>query len=275
MQRSQLGIEFISVLGLSPVEFVHVAAALGSRRIGIGLEPIVTARCYSKWSLREDAELRRNMQNALRDTGVSIALGEGFLARPNQDIREMCGDLDMMRVLGAEQVNLIAIDPDRARTFDQCAKFAELAADRGLGATVEFMPGLPIADLESAGAAIRHAGSANLRVLIDAMHFFRSGSTLAQLARFDPTWIGYAQLCDVPLMSAGLSYADEARYARLVPGEGELPLLEFLAALPEDTPMGVEVPMLAEAEAGVGPRERLAPCLASTLALINNAHAGP
>jgi sugar phosphate isomerase/epimerase len=170
-------------------------------------------------------------------------------------------------------VNLIALDPDRARTFDQCAVFAELAGERGMGATLEFMPGLPIGDLETAAAAIQHAGKENLRVLIDAMHFFRSGSSVSQLAEFDPSLIGYVQICDVPLVSAGASYADEARYARLPPGEGELPLLEFLEALPEHVAMGVEVPMMARADAGNGPRERLAPCLAATWDLIKKADA--
>ena len=76
MQGSELAIEFISVLGMPPVEFVHVAADLGCRRIGIGLEPIVSAKCYPKWSLRTDAGLRQNMVNALRDCGVSVSLGE-------------------------------------------------------------------------------------------------------------------------------------------------------------------------------------------------------
>jgi sugar phosphate isomerase/epimerase len=271
MQGSELAIEFISVLGMPPLEFVQVAADLGCRRIGIGLEPIVSAKCYPKWSLRTDAGLRQNMVNALRDCGVSVSLGEGFIAWPNKDIRAASADLDAMHELGAEQVNLIALDPDRARTFDQCAVFAELAGERGLGATVEFMPGLPIGDLETAAAAIRHANTANFRVLIDTMHFFRSGSTVSQLARFDPSLIGYVQICDVPLSSSGSSYADEARYARLPPGEGELPLLGFLASLPGHAPLGVEVPMLARAEAGMGPRERLAPCLASTLELIEKA----
>jgi sugar phosphate isomerase/epimerase len=274
MQRSELGIEFISVLGLPPVEFVQLAADLGCRRIGIALEPIVLAKCYAKWSLRTDAALRQNVLNALRDGGVSVALGEGFIAWPNKDIREVRADLDAMRELGAQQVNLIALDPDRARSFDQCAVFAELAGERGMGATLEFMPGLPIGDLKTAGAAIQHAGKANLRVLIDAMHFFRSGSAVSQLAEFDPSLIGYVQICDVPVVSAGASYADEARYARLPPGQGQLPLLEFLEALPERVAMGVEVPMMARAEAGVGPRERLAPCLAATWDLIKKAGAG-
>jgi sugar phosphate isomerase/epimerase len=273
MQRSPLSIEFISVLGMPPVEFVHLAAELECRHIGLALEPIVSASCYAPWSLRADAGLRQAMVHALRDCGVSVALGEGFMVWPNKDIREVRADLDAMRELGAQQVNLIVIDPDRARSFDQCARFAALAADRDLGATLEFIPGLPIGNLETAGAVLRHVDTPNFRVLIDAMHFFRSGATLSQLARFDPSLIGYVQLCDVPLICSARSYADEARYARLPPGEGELPLLEFLAALPGHAPVGVEVPMLARAEAGLGPHERLASCVAATRALIEKAAA--
>jgi sugar phosphate isomerase/epimerase len=273
MPGERIGIEFISVLGLPPVEFVELAADLDCRCIGIALEPIVRSKLYPKWSLREDAGLRHNMVNALRRCAVSVHLGEGFLVWPNKDIRETGADLDLMCELGAKQVNIVGVDPDRGRTFDQCAIFAELADIRGLGATLEFMPGLSIGDFETAVAAIRHSGRPNFRVLIDAMHFFRSGSRLSQLAAVDSQLIGHVQICDVPLIPTGLTYADEARFSRLPPGEGELPLRELIAALPEHVPMGVEVPMLARAEEGVGARERLAPCLESTWELVRQADA--
>jgi sugar phosphate isomerase/epimerase len=273
MPGDGIGIEFISVLGLSPVEFVELAADLDCHSIGIALEPIVRSKLYPKWSLRDDADLKRNMVDALRRCGVCVQLGEGFLVWPNKDIRETGADLDLMCELGAKQVNIVGVDPDRGRTFDQCAIFAELADVRGLGATLEFMPGLSIGDFETAVAAIRHSGRPNFRVLIDAMHFFRSGSTISQLAAVDPQLIGHVQVCDVPIIPAGLTYADEARFSRLAPGEGELPLLELIAALPEHVPMGVEVPMLARAEQGVDAHERLAPCLESTRDLVRQAHA--
>jgi hypothetical protein len=39
----------------------------------------------------------------------------------------------------------------------------------------------------------------------------------------------------------------EARYGRLYPGEGELPLRELLEAVPTDIPLSVEAPCLARA----------------------------
>lgn len=61
--------------------------------------------------------------------------------------------------LGAERVNLLSHDSDLNRTFDQCARFAELATARGLIATLEYLPGLAIGHLATAVAAVAKAGT--------------------------------------------------------------------------------------------------------------------
>jgi sugar phosphate isomerase/epimerase len=80
--------------------------------------------------------------------------------------------------------------------------------------------------------------------------------------------IGYAQLCDCPRTRTDMSYADEAKYERMVPGEGELPLADYLRALPPGVVIGLEVPQRSLAEAGVGPHERLGRCVAAARALL-------
>ncbi|MGO9181457.1 MAG: hypothetical protein ACLQAX_00200, partial [Mycobacterium sp.] len=47
----------------------------------------------------------------------------------------------------------------------------------------------------------------------------------------------------------------------MVPGEGELPLLEILSALPRDVVIEIEVPRRSLALAGVSPIDRLRPCV--------------
>jgi sugar phosphate isomerase/epimerase len=100
------------------------------------------------------------------------------------------------------------------------------------------------------------------------MHFVRSGASVSDLVALDPDLIGYAQLCDVPLVSKFDQYMDEARYARLPPGKGELPLREIVRALPAGLVLGLEIPMVEQAQAGVGPRERLAPCVEAARHLL-------
>jgi len=271
--RDRIAIECISALGMPPVDYVELAAGMGCRYIGIALEPIVAySKVYPKWSLRHDIDLRRATLAVMRRHGISIALGEGFLVRPNKEIGDVAADLDLMVELGTRRVNLLSLDTDRSRTLDQCGIFAELASARGLDATLEFLPGTPIDDLSSALAVVRDVHKSNFRLLVDTMRFFRSGFDLIQLSQLDPNLIGHVQLCDVPLQSKYASYADEARYNRLEPGKGELPLLDFLAALPgKDTIFGLEVPMLAQAEAGVTPHDRMSACIDSACALLKEA----
>jgi sugar phosphate isomerase/epimerase len=224
---------------------------------------------YPPFSLRDDAALRRDMVRALDDHGVSIALGEGFAIRPGTDVRDYEGDLEKMCELGAPRINSYCMERDPGRGLDQLSRLSEMARAAGVENTIEFVPGLPIGDLESALAVVDRIGSPGCRLLIDTMHFIRSGAAPADLVRIDPGKIGYAQICDVPLEPPAMSYGEEAMFERLVPGEGELPLADILAVLPGHVPIGIEIPRRPLAVAGVSPFERLEPCVTATEQLLS------
>lgn len=265
----RVGIEFITVFGLPPVEFVHLAADLGCRHIGLGLAPLFeTPLNHPRWSLRDDPALRRELASALSDRGVSISLGEGFLILPEADIRHRAPDLDTLGELGARRINACSIDPDRSRSFDQLAALVEMAEAVGLETTLEFAPILAIPDLPTALAALDHVGRPGFRLLIDTLHLARAGLGPEDVAALDPSRIGYAQLCDAMLAFTPESYLKEAQFQRLPPGAGELPLREVLAALPRDIVIGLEVPMLAQAQAGVPPQERVGRCVEAARSLL-------
>lgn len=265
----RLGIEFLSVFDLPPVQFVELAADLGCRYISSGLSQVgYNPHGYPKAVLREEPALRREMVAAMRDRGVSISLGEGFGVRPGVDVRALTGDLDLMCELGVRRINVISLEPDLPRTFDQFGVLAEIAAARGVETTTEFAPGLAVADLPTALAAVRHVGRPDFRLLIDTMHLARTGSTPADLAAVPQDLIGYVQLSDATRAPRFATYMEEAMYHRMVPGEGELPLREFLAILPRDLPIGLEIPQRTLAEAGVGPHERLGRCVAAARAML-------
>jgi sugar phosphate isomerase/epimerase len=99
------------------------------------------------------------------------------------------------------------------------------------------------------------------------MHLFCSGGTVQELARAAPGLITYAQLCDAKQASFYEGYFQDARNNRLIPGEGVLPLAEFIRALPIGCPIGLEVPMMTRAIAGMGHEERLAISLKAALEL--------
>ena len=256
--QDRLGFDFISGLGMPPVDFVRLAADLGIRRVGMGLAPFTAnPHGYPAWSLRDDPALRRDLLSTLNDSGIEIGVGEFFLIRPGADIRDAAPDLDLMAELGITAVNCLSIDPDVARCSSEFALFAELAAQRGMGATVEYMAGTALGGFDLAMAAVSAAQHPNLKLLIDCMHFQRSGDRIEQIATAAGGVIGYLQLCDVPDKPLDASYGEEALNNRLAPGDGDMPLAAILNALPRDVPIGLEVPMVAKVEAGLAPREYL------------------
>jgi sugar phosphate isomerase/epimerase len=264
-----IGIEFISVLAMPPDEHVHLAADLGCQHIGLALAPFTpNPHRYRPWSLLTDAALRRATLRALRERGVSISLGEGLLIRPGADVRDCAAELEVMRELGVRRINTVCIEPDRNRLYDQLTMLVDMAAALDMETTLEYVPTLPIADLPMALEVIGQVRRPGLRLLIDTMHFVRAGGRAEDLAALDPALIGYVQVCDVPLAFTPQGYGDEAKCERMVPGTGELPLQSIIAALPRDMLLGLEIPMLKAAEAGVDPRTRLGQCVEATRRLL-------
>ncbi|HUD31336.1 MAG TPA: sugar phosphate isomerase/epimerase [Novosphingobium sp.] len=260
----RLAIEFISVLGLPPVAFVELAASLGVGRIGLAPRPITAnPHGYPAWDLLADTALRRDLLAAMADTAVQVSLGEGFLIREGVDAAGFAPMLDLFADLGAPVVNAV----NMVASPEPFARFAELAAARGMVATVEFLPLMPPATFAEALAFVDGSGADNARVLVDAMHFFRGGSAVAELAEADLSRIGYVQICDVPMPARTADYGLEARENRLAPGDGDLPLADFLAAVPADVVVGLEVPQVSRAPE-VGPAERLAPMIAAARGLM-------
>lgn len=265
----RLGIGMLSVFGLPPVDLVDLAADLGCRYVSIALQgmPLVPLG-YPPFSLKDDAALRTQLLTAMNDRGVAISLGDGFLVLPAGDVRSFAADLDVLAGLRVPRINVVSLDPDLPRTFDQFAALTELAAQRGIQTVVEPVPGLTIGDLPTALAAREHVGRNDFRLLIDTMHLVRSGSGAADLAAVDPGYIGYAQLNDATLRPRLDNYLEEAMFERMVPGEGELPLREILSVLPPGVVIELEVPRRSLALAGVSPIDRLRPCVEAARRLL-------
>jgi sugar phosphate isomerase/epimerase len=269
----RLGIEMLSVFGMPPIEFVHLTADLGCRYITtgmVGFAPVSTLR-YQPFSLRDDPRLRTDLLTAMDDRGVSISLGEGLLIAPGVDVRSYAADLDIMAELRIPRINTVSLEPDQARTFDELAVLTELAATRGIATCVEPVVGLSIADLPSAIAAVEYVNRVEISLLIDTMHVARFGGSADDLRSIPAERIGYIQLSDTTMQPRLEHYAEEAMYERMTPGEGEVPLLDMLAALPEDRVVGLEIPMRASAEAGLSAYDRLLPCVNSARSLLAQA----
>jgi sugar phosphate isomerase/epimerase len=123
--------------------------------------------------------------------------------------------------------------------------------------------------LAHAAHVVAQSKRSNASVLIDALHFSRSGGIPAHVAQVDPSLLRYAQLCDAPADMPGPTdtpaLVREARTGRLLPGEGVLPLAELVAALPAEVPIAVEAPCRATAHLPAVERAKRAHRALSTL----------
>jgi sugar phosphate isomerase/epimerase len=104
--------------------------------------------------------------------------------------------------------------------------------------------------LAHAASIVAKAKRSNASVLIDALHFSRSGGLPAH--GLDPALLRYAQICDacpdMPGPTDTPALIREAHTGRLLPGEGVLPLAELVAALPAGVRLAIEAPCRAIAD---------------------------
>ena len=197
---NRIGIEAISVFGMPPVEFINLAADLDVANISMLSTPILpNPHGYLPYDVLGDPALRREMKAAMCDRGVAISLAEGFGVVPEVEAADRRAGLDAAAELGAKRVGLGCREPDLARAYDQLARLAEMAAERGMASVTEFAPTLALASLPMALDAVRHVGRPDFSLVIDAMHLdLRSGSGVEDLgstgAGIDQ---GYFQICDV------------------------------------------------------------------------------
>lgn len=124
--------------------------------------------------------------------------------------------------------------------------FGELcdrAATFGIEVGFEFLPYSHVRTLGQAWSVVEAADRPNGGVVLDLWHWFRSGSTFAELGRVPVEKITSIQLCDVAATPRA-DLTDEARHHRLLPGRGAgatTAILGELATRGYDGPASVEV----------------------------------
>ncbi len=247
----QLSLAHLSVLDTTPPELVAVAAEAGFRTVGIRLTATPSVGLPPYDVLHEGPLLRETLRR-LADTGVSVLDTEFLRFEPEEPVGIPEGFLEVSARLGARHVLVMSAEPEEARTVERFAELCDRAAPYGLTVGLEFAVYTGVRTLADAARLVARAKRSNASVIIDALHFSRSGGLPAHVAAVDPALFRYAQICDaVPAMPRpddAPALIREARTGRLLPGEGALPLAALLAALPPGLPLAVEAPCRATAE---------------------------
>lgn len=267
-----ISLAHLTAIDLPPPQLIRLAADLGYDAVGLRLLRVTPDT--PGYPLMQDAAMMRDTRAALAATGLRVQDIEFIRIGPDFDPAPLAGFLAAGAELGAKQVICAPYDPDLSRLAGNLARMAGACRAHGLQAVLEFFPWTPVPDLAAALAMIAASGAEDLGLLVDTLHFDRSGSRIADLARALPR-MPFVHLCDAPVQPA---YSTEdlffaGRIERLPPGEGQIPLAPILRALPADLPLALEVPMTALTRAE-GPTAAAARALAAARRLLRDLDLG-
>jgi len=192
-----------------------------------------------------------------------------FRLKPATRVEDYRAALETGARLGAANVLVAGNDPDRQRLVDRFAALCDLGAPLGLAMNLEPMPWTDVKTFADALSVVEASARANAAVLVDAIHFDRAGDSLEALRAAPRSRLRYLQLCDAPAerprdMAVILQ---QARSARMMPGDGGLDLRGLLRAAPGGLPISLEVPM-PEVNRAVGSVEAARRLRARTEALL-------
>lgn len=238
-KRRELSLAALGFLELDPPALLDVAAAAGFSSVSLRTWPAVPGG--AEYPLLEGSRLSRLTRERLHATGVGILQIELVSLARDVEIEQHRPVLEGGAALGARRIVACGDDEDGI-VVERLAELCDLGAEFGMSVDLEFMPFRPLATLPQALAVLERADRDNACVMIDALHLFRSGGGVADVAAAPGSRIGVCQLCDAPLVGPARDRATEAREHRLLPGDGELPLRDLLAVLPGGVSLAAEVP---------------------------------
>ena len=271
-----LCLEALTAADIEAPQLAAVAARNGLRSITVLTSPIGGGR----HDLVGDTPTRRETRQRCHELGVEVLAVDGlgvsaFATDAQIDALERA--VESAAWLGAKQVNAITFtSPEEReaigqaelerRLLDRFHRFCDIADRYPVKVMTELSVRMALQSVPMGAQFVERLGR-GVRLVVDALHFHRNYGVPSQLIDAAP-WIGHCQLCDGPASMPPERQREEALSYRLNPGEGALPLLDFVRALPGETTFGIEVPRQDLIDAGVSADERCRRAIEATRALL-------
>jgi 4-hydroxyphenylpyruvate dioxygenase len=245
----EIGLACANLLQVPLPEFIDVAERAGFRRITV--RPYAFAKAWEAgWT---EGAFRRRLANAglevtMIDAHITALPGRPANAELAPDRRarlpidvidppdeEMC--FRAATTLGAPIVNVthyLGTSLPADVLAEALAGVCRRAALLGLRISLEFFPDSGLPDLAFAQSVVDACAEPNASVLLDLFHLDRSDGTVEDIRALPPSAIAGIQLSDRRRPPPGTPHVPFS--GRLLPGEGELPLRELVAAGLKNSP---------------------------------------
>lgn len=196
-----------------------------------------------------------DVADMVKDHGLEIMLFQPFRdfeGMPDA-LRDRAFDraerkFDLMNQLGVDLMLVCSnVSPHSLggidRAADDFAALGESAAAKGIRVGYEALAwGRHISDHRDAWEVVRRADHAHIGIILDSFHTLGRGLDPQSIRAIPRDKIFFVQLADAPLIEMDLLYW--SRHFRNMPGEGDLPVLDFMravAATGYDGPLSLEI----------------------------------
>jgi sugar phosphate isomerase/epimerase len=239
--KPDLSLAHLTMIHASPPDLVTIAGRCGYRFVGLRLTEVTGG---DAWPIVADRALLKRTVSEMKASGVGVLDVELVRLRPETKVAEFVPMFETAAELGARHVLTQGHDSDWSRLTDNFAALCDLAARYGMSADVEFLTWTQMRGIAQVQALIAAAGRDNAGLMIDTLHFSRSGCRPEELDEIPAERFHYMQIADaggqIPTSTEDLIFT--AREDRLMPGEGEIDLRSILRHLPPGIPVAVEIP---------------------------------
>jgi sugar phosphate isomerase/epimerase len=239
---------------LHPPDFVRIAKRTGYDAVNLRIFPFQPDAAAA--NVFADRALLRATADALAETALPVYDIEVIRIEEGMRVPDFRALFEAGAELGARYAVAIGISADEAFVTERLAELAVLAEPYGIRLVIEFMMRGGIRTLDAARRIVDATGRDDVGVLVDALHFYRSGATLDALATVEPQRLPYMQINDVRDFERlrDARPAEDVVWKKVLPGEGNLRLRELLQTLPAGIPISIETPgpagmSVADAEA--------------------------
>ena len=226
----------------SSIATVSISGSLDTKLRAIADAGFDCVEIFENDLLTYDGGSARDVGRMVRDLGLSCCLFqpfrdfEGMPAPLRARVFErMERKFDIMQELGTDLL-LICSNvspsslPDRSRIIDDFRELGDRAQARGLRVGYEALAwGRHVFDHRDAWSIVRDTNHAAIGLILDSFHSLARKVPIESLPDIDPAKIFLVQLADAPLLQ--MDFLAWSRHFRNMPGQGDLQVAEYVAAL--------------------------------------------
>ncbi len=207
---SAAGFDGIEIFENDLTQFAGTATDVRKMAVDFGLE-IIALQPFRDFEAMPEPQRKQNFYRAQRKF-------------------ELMHELGTSRMLICSNVSPYVIN-DKARAAADLNELAELAKKEGFTIGFEALAwGRYTADYYDAWDIVKRADHSNLGIILDSFHMFARGNTLDLLRDEIPMdKVALVQVADAP--SLQMEVLHYSRHFRCFPGQGDMPVVEFVQCL--------------------------------------------